>query len=212
MATCDAHLSEQTRQLQRLAVQTLTSKTVHWRHHGIGLIQAYLSPSHRLHVWSEDLLIPGMTESGAMHDHRFDLHSTVLAGSLHNNLISLDDDGGSPLDMWEIPRASKGTTEEMRRVGGVRAHIMPLQILTPGHTHSIERGEFHWARPVSGSVGVTSVIAMDKRDTSARLLCPSGKPPVHAFDFESDDRTIERVRRQAIASLRSALARGDGAS
>ena len=83
-----------------------------WRHHGGGMLQAYLpelkTGQHagvpRLHVWHPSLLLPGMVHGGAMHDHRFNFKSTVLAGLLlHSRLTVRPSYSGG----WSMCRSSR---------------------------------------------------------------------------------------------------------
>src|ERR1700677_2575457 len=74
-----------------------------WRHHGIGVLQAYISeetePEVRMHIWSPELLKPGITASGDVHDHRFDMVSHVLIGAVgHESFYSEESDTGD----WEM--------------------------------------------------------------------------------------------------------------
>lgn len=196
-------MTDQLQQLRRAAIEALQSSApgVRWRHHGVGMLQLYLTPSHRLHVWHESLLAPGITESGAIHDHRFDLHSTVLAGSIRNSALREAHDGSLHFDIWEIPRASKGTTSELRRVGEFRGYRGHHRVIHASGCHRVPRGDFHWARPDGQEVAVTSVLVMDKRDRPARLLCPPGVRPKHAFDFSVDRKVIEDVKMAAVQAL-----------
>lgn len=61
-----------------------------WRHHGIGLLQAYLregeSTETRVHIWHPSLRVP--SSEGRIHDHRFDLHSHVLVGRIGHSEVT----------------------------------------------------------------------------------------------------------------------------
>jgi len=89
--------------LAALTAKLITSPELRWRHHGIGLLQAYLVEGRpgaelalglpdtetRIHVWHPSLRLAGMDDSGLMHDHRFDLESRVLLGAMHDTEIHL---------------------------------------------------------------------------------------------------------------------------
>lgn len=53
-----------------------------WRHHALGMLQAELSESVRIHVWDTELVRFADGAPRAIHDHRFDLLSYVAAGEL----------------------------------------------------------------------------------------------------------------------------------
>ena len=117
--------------LAALTAKLITSPELRWRHHGIGLLQAYLVEGRpgaelalglsdtetRIHVWHPSLRLAGMDDSGLMHDHRFDLESRVLLGAMHDTEIHLSQiltmtdgkdesaDGGERLLVWKIQNA-----------------------------------------------------------------------------------------------------------
>ncbi|GEM_PF-1541814 len=52
-----------------------------WSLHGFGMLRAYLSDEWRLHVWSSDHAVPGVS---ALHNHPWAFESYVLSGSVSN--------------------------------------------------------------------------------------------------------------------------------
>lgn len=67
-----------------------------WIHNGLGLLQAYISePELRVHIWHPSL-ITSQAQYGKIHDHRFDLVSSVLLGTVyHTERILIPNDKGS---------------------------------------------------------------------------------------------------------------------
>ena len=53
-----------------------------WRHHGLGMLQAELSETLRIHIWHPELVSSGMAWPRCVHDHRFDITSAVVVGSI----------------------------------------------------------------------------------------------------------------------------------
>lgn len=170
------------KKLTKFAMHAVDAPTLEWRHHGTGMLQAYVSPCHRLHVWHPALLLPGMRESGAWHDHRFSFTSTVLTGRIRHHRI-LEAEHGPHLAMWKIPGASSGSTEDLIQAGSGRFAFAPEEIMERGASYTVRRGEFHHAHQLIGDgVAVTSVLLWDKRDEPATLLAPEGTTPAHAFE------------------------------
>lgn len=176
--------------LRRMIAERFDS--LQWRHHGIGALQAYISedtnPEIRVHVFHPKLVRPGITESGSFHDHRFDLHSTILVGKLKDTQVRLIPAGGAiTLKRWEI-----WNVENARSAGQAANYDgkcepagdgqywadMESRIHEAGSTYTVKRGTFHESSPMGLCVTVCEL--RDKRG-QARLLVPSDAPPVHAF-------------------------------
>lgn len=63
------------RMILALVARFLRSDTSNWRHHGIGLLQAYVLEGpieYRVHVWHPELRFVD-DDSGMIHDHRFEI-------------------------------------------------------------------------------------------------------------------------------------------
>jgi hypothetical protein len=184
-----------------------------WRHHGIGVLQGYVTetskPEVRLHVWDPSLLKPGMDVSGDIHDHRFDLVSHVLCGSVGHEEIFPDgaDDGEWSMLKLTHARAAKamnyhGPTEALPG----KYHVMRSSIVIPeGFTYTYPASRFHRS-PLLGGTAITCVEKHSQSDASARILHPSLVPPVMAFGHDMDwsviGPVIERARKLLASSLR----------
>lgn len=179
-----------------------------WRHHGIGVLQAYISehtePEVRVHVWDPKLVRPGILESGAIHDHRFDLESTVLLGSIIETVYSTvrDNDNGA----WEVffvenarsageQKGFDGACHSMR--ARVRADRV-VRMHHAGSSYTLRRGVFH--RTEIDDLAITVCTLSEKRG-SARLLVPYGREPVHAFGAPAPRAVQEDVLRRAYRFL-----------
>ena len=157
-----------------------------WRHHGTGMLQAYSRDGSgntdiRIHVWHPCLLLPGMSVSGAMHNHRFGFKSRVVVGSiLHTNLQVAEDTGGAH-QLFNIENASAGRDCDIVAGKRVQLSMGRDSLFGEGDSYDIKKWDFHWARP-SHDVAVTFVDIHDKDITkSATLVAPYGTTPVHAF-------------------------------
>ena len=66
------------RMLELAVAATAPESGIPFRHHGIGVLQAYLTEHERVHLWHPSLRLPGMRTSGGMHDHRFAMSFGIL--------------------------------------------------------------------------------------------------------------------------------------
>lgn len=185
-----------------------------WRHHGIGVLQGYLSedsaPEVRLHVWSPRLQKSGIDLSGDAHDHRFDMVSHVLCGSvLHEELTPFYSDVGdhNMLSLTHARAAADtkfhGPTEPIPGRFRVLRHLIEIEA---GMTYTFPALSFHRSpMPDANGVAVTVIEKHNQReDVRARILYPTARPPVMAFGHDLDAALIADV----LAEARIALATG----
>lgn len=179
-----------------------------WRHHGIGVLQAYVrehrEPEVRVHIWHPDLVRPGIYDSGSIHDHRFDLESTVLVGALHERIFRLRPNVGGAWRIFHVENArsageSRGFDGDCHPLSDERfdagiAHRTHLA----GTTYTLNRGVFHETRITALAV---SVCVMHQKRGSARLLVPHDREPVHAFGTPAPEETRSAVLREAFVAL-----------
>ncbi len=152
-----------------------------WRHNGVGLLQAYLDDDTRVHVWHLKLLVPGMTNSGAMHDHRFDLHSTVLAGTLVNSMLEVEPDELGLFHVFDIGANSHEADAAMTRIGRVTVRLLSTDVLFEGDHYEVAAGAYHWARPTDELAITVAHIRNKDRERPVHILCPEDVVPIHAF-------------------------------
>lgn len=164
-----------------------------WRHHGAGMIQAYITPSLRIHVWHPDFVLPGMVDSGAIHDHRFDLQSTVVFGSLVNREYSFESYSewaeGTALvcprqlyEIYEVECATSGKTDDPVKVSDRPRPVFYREVsVLEGQRYTFPKRAFHMSRPQGDGYVITLVRKFNQEKVRARLLAPQGTRPVHAF-------------------------------
>ncbi len=186
--------------------------TLKWRHHGIGVLQAYVrenvEPEVRVHVWDPRLVRPGIVESGNIHDHRFDLESHIVHGRLFERVFDLEAHPDGEWSSFHIENARSAGEEagydgacfllddEPRFTGRGRARTH-----VEGTTYTLPRGVFHDTQV--DALAITLCTMHDKRG-SARLLVPTGRQPVHAFGAPASPELLAAVCRDAEAALRAA--------
>lgn len=196
--------------MRALALRTMEGMT--WRHHGIGVLQGYLGEGAdvetRMHIWSRRLLKPGMDISGDAHDHRFDMVSHVLCGTIAHEELSpcYSDSGDHKMMALTHARAAAdnkfhGPTTELSGSYRVFRHMMKIDA---GQTYRFPAQHFHRSPLLGGldDVAVTVVEKHRQQDVPARILYPAAHPPVMAFGHDMDADLIASV----LALARSALA------
>lgn len=183
-----------------------------WRHHGIGVLQGYLSegadPEVRVHVWSRRLLKPGMDLSGDAHDHRFDMVSHVLTGFIgHEELMPIQAEDGDyrMLSLTHARAAAEtnfhGPTGELD--GRYRVERL-MTAIKAGRSYTFPALHFHRS-PLLGDPNAVAVTVVEKHrqreDVRARILYPVAHPPVMAFGHAIDVDLMNSVLSQAAQAL-----------
>jgi len=165
-----------------LALATESLDRVHWRHHGAGMIQGYITPCLRVHVWHPSLVLPGMYDAGVIHDHRFDLESVLLVGSMVNREYVTSPAGQTEFDLFEVNCGKAKSGDDPMLVGHMRADALDC-LVHEGECYTFPRGCFHMSIPQHehDEVVVSLMKKSDEQEVKARLLVPVGMKPVHAF-------------------------------
>ena len=172
-----------------------------WRHHGIGALQAYLSDNVRVHIWDDRLVKPGMRHSGGIHDHRFALESTVVAGALINREYSLShspDVTPDAYEMYEVVKAADGSAVLRKLPGCFLVHCREVQ-LREGDTYTYPKRDFH--ETIHCGTSVTLVTKRDQEQAPPRVLAPVGATPTNALEDTMEAEVIESIVREAAERL-----------
>lgn len=196
------------RSMRALVVECLDR--IDFRHHGIGVLQGYVventEPEVRVHIWSRNLLKPGMDVSGDVHDHRFDMVSHVLYGTvLHEELIEREDPNGDHTMMaLTHARAAAETNYHgpTTTLAGRYSIERKLHKIHAGLSYSFPAQKFHHSPHSGADVAVTVVEKWQQREAQARLLYPVDYEPVMAFGHTPDPELIRSVIATAKERLR----------
>ena len=179
-----------------------------WRHHGLGLIQREVNETLRVHVW--DIRLRRIWGLRAVHDHRFTMTSTVLAGIVvdaqwfvYSDPIPAND--AVEVDAWEIVHAKAQSGDDGRCIGRRWCYRDEPRMHQAGATYSVDESHFH---DTSSAFAITIVSRHNFREAPARILVPVGERAVsgivgqaHAGDAR-DDGLIEDVLQRARRELR----------
>lgn len=180
-----------------------------WRHAGFGALQAYIREGEgrelRAHIWHPSLIKAGIEESGLCHDHRFDMRSTVLAGTIYQTEFELRPDKNGD---WETLRVLHAR-EAMARGGSFHHDPMPTGDyfrrhpttfdINPGSGYTFNKFAFHETR--AKGVTITLVEKANQEDVNARILAPRGRPVVHAFTETQSPEEFASALADGLAAL-----------
>jgi hypothetical protein len=181
--------------------------TLEWRHHGIGMLQAYVSeqtmPEVRVHIFAPELVKVGISESGDIHDHRFDLVSHVLYGNVRHQEYEVEEDSKGEWAIAALTHArlakDTGYHGPVRALEGRYSARSQVYTIREGYTYTFPKGRFHRS-PVEG-LAVSCVEKHCQSDVPARLLYPIDKPPVMAFGHSLDWSVVGPVIARAKEAL-----------
>lgn len=156
-----------------------------WRHHGLGMLQTELTDTLRIHIWDPRLVSKEMMWPRCVHDHRFDIHSAVVAGELVDrpHLVHCDGHRTPPepqwtnVNVWEIQHAkvqdrlvrdgvSHATAANLFSRGSVLK--LPAVVWPAGSEYFIPRRQFHTT--VVEETAITVVHRSNFDDRPARIL------------------------------------------
>ena len=181
--------------LKRMVGRAIMDETLEWRHHGVGMYQAYLHEGDeevRVHVWHPDLVLPGFNvTNGIMHDHRFGFRSYVMLGAIYNEVWTGEPDAGGD---W-IHYACVNAREAKERGGTFHEHLGRAdeylwkytregQWHEAGTMYDFPPREFHYSKP--NGLTVTLVVKTSVVDGYARILAAKQAVLMHAFEHAND--------------------------
>lgn len=172
-----------------------------WRHHGIGLLQAYLHEGEdetRIHIWHPQLVLGEFNdENGLVHDHRFGFKSVILLGNLYNEIFeslviwntSYGPEDWHALDHWVMYECEHARSAKEK----TGAYNMPLgrhneweyrvtrkgEWINAGQTYEMHPRVFH--NTTSKELTVSLIHKRSVVTGSARILAKKKVELVHAF-------------------------------
>jgi hypothetical protein len=179
-----------------------------WRHHGLGALQAELSDTLRVHIWHPELVSLGMTWPRCVHDHRFDLTSAVVLGSIFDVPCSVMLEKHASLSGWEdanVYEIEHAKNQDRMVAEGGRSTAVSARLLANGAVwrrmeilraagteYAVPRREFHTTR-VEG-LAVTVVHRGNFDDKLARVLCAPDSEVTAVSGIVRDDSVNHRIR------------------
>lgn len=181
----------------RALVRHALDRPLNWRRHTFGCLQAYLveddDPEVRIHIWHPALVkVDPLNDGGRIHDHRFELSSTVLAGSVGHEEVDawpvdrfiLQTDPKQLYTEWTVQHARAGSAP-LTQTGRVMRTSHRASVIQAGSTYSFPALQFH--RSFVPEPAVTLVSKIGQRPERARLLFPVGYEPSFGVGPVDDD-------------------------
>lgn len=186
-----------------------------FRHHGLGMLQAELSESLRIHIWHPKLVSPGMAWPRCVHDHRFDITSAVVVGSIIDVPcdVRLDghmtppEPGWENVNVYEIEHAknqdrmvlakgcSTATSAKLWAHGSLRVPSVDSLKVPPvkhaGTQYQIKKREFHTT--MCDELAITVVHRSNFDDRLARVLCAPDSDVTAISGIVRDESVEHRV-------------------
>jgi hypothetical protein len=171
------------------------------RLHGNGIIQWYVNSNQRLHVWPEGGSLAVPNHNALLHDHKFDMDSTILGGTLNHQIFHVDPSGEMTHDVIQF------TPDDRKSAKGYVAYSGELQMLhamnlRAGCQYWQKAGTFHGSSKLGYAVTLITKRAVNN-ERMARIICPRGIEPTDAFDpAHAPDESVllEHVANAAIST------------
>lgn len=154
------------------------------RFHGNGFVQLYLGEGKRLHIWSPDL--PMIRDHNAtMHNHRYDVHSTVIHGLLKHTVYDVVYE---PLTGPYQMNVVNTSNPEDKPLSGPKGTGERYNLVKKGVYHMPKGSYYEFPYPLihtSEADEFTITLFEQVNDDRSRhpfVLSPYGEAPTHAFD------------------------------
>lgn len=151
------------------------------RFHGNGFAQLYLNDRQRLHVW-DPTLAPLSDHNATIHDHIFDMKSTVLLGTIVHKVYDEGTFAGDHVgfDRYRVDRELDRLVldRELVLYGLVGVYRMNV-----GSNYYFPHRRMHdtdW----TGGHAATLMEKTKVWDLEPWVLCPVGERPKNAFDLD----------------------------
>lgn len=158
------------------------------RVHGNGFIQLDLNDSgtRRLHVWHED--IPRQVVATPIHDHVFDMRSTVLTGTLiHEELRPRDHYFGTHKIYTARQEGGTQNTILVAAPGLVSLDVVQRLVLGAGSIYTFPALKLHTSDHVGLTATVMEKIKAPKGYGRPRVLVQVGTEPDNDFHRDGFD-------------------------
>lgn len=176
------------------------------RVHGNGFIQLDLEDNFRMHVWSPLLKGKAQKTYTPIHDHVFDMHSTIVYGTLVQVEYKeiYNSPGGPTHDVYVARRRDRedtvlekiGQSCSLKTVGCsvYSAHKVEGEI---GRFYYFKARELHETMVPDGQTTITVIekcYPKQERTYDPRVLCPVGMKPDNDFNrYQLDEEFLWKV-------------------
>lgn len=184
----------------QLAVLAILDKAdqYEWSVQGLGMLRHYIRGQGRLHIWDSKLRYPG---ASLIHNHSWDLRSTVVAGRLVNTRFQIDPVVGYKFKTQRLVTGYK--THMVSQVEDVLLLPDPREIYLPGDDYVQTAKVIHQTE--ADDVTVTLMERTEDVDGEADVFWPAGESWVTAKPRPATLVEIAETVVRAIAAIEREL-------
>lgn len=149
---------------RKLVRKIITSLNQDWSIQGFGMLRMYLDKDTRLHIWNHGVAVPDVSE---IHDHPWDFVSTIICGSVTNEVYVKEEDLTANMLMQEIVCGPGG--HSVGTALPVNMRKFAERTFKAGESYSMKSDQFH--RTVAEPGTVTIVKRYFKENTENARVC-----------------------------------------
>lgn len=169
-------------------------------HSGVGMLQMYLTPTVRLHLWHPEL--PRSIEAfGNRHSHRFDLTSYILLGSIVDMTLQLEPKHftGEFL-LYKVMPAHFGETPIPKQDDSTHDLIVKrIRQYKQGDSYTVPLGAYHETR--ADDLTMTLMVKSNQVDDWAHIIGHKSQEPVHAMEVQPPLHVMKQLMFMALRRL-----------
>lgn len=142
---------------------------------GLGFIQIKLTPEYRIHLYSN--AVRQTTEPEDVHDHRYGFTSTVMQGSITNDLFHVTSDVNGEFNLSEVT-CKPGAAGEGRALFDCSLSHVASFTLGTGCRYTLAANAFHRVSAADGTITFlhreppSKEVARVARRKTQELVCP----------------------------------------
>lgn len=189
------------REMQAFAATILEKASAFsWSVQGFGMFRLYLSKDVRLHVWDDRFKVPNVTE---WHDHPWDFDSTILCGTLKNEIASIKHDATCPNYLEGTITCGKAGSQHGEEIP-VFLDISSVDVYHAGQKYWQRASTVHRTSYVNGTVTVCKR-QFHLNTEEAHVYYPDGTNWVSAEPRTATELAVAAMREIALVRLKESL-------
>lgn len=200
MPVTSVHKIDRLNLLQVLVAEAIPS--LHWRHNGLGLLQGFIrEPELRVHVWHPSL-ITKQAQYSKIHDHRFNLVSSVLLGTIYHTEQELVPNTTGKWQICVIDGSPKPSTQRY----DIKSNIFAI---AEGSYYTYPKGLFHSAHSVDLAVSLCEKHEFEPEKPVLGAICSQqlSSQLVHKVEQLTHNEILSQARSQLLTM--SKMIQGD---
>jgi len=172
-----------------------------WQVQGLGMLRTYLRDDWRLHIWDKSVRTP---EVSPLHEHPWDLHSTIVAGTLYNTrYINTDPNDQFTWDVESKRKVYNGAVIKcgegactLTDVKPFSLYEMPRETYFEGDTYTQTKDEIHKSDAEDGTVTLVYRTFYPERE-KARVYWETGQF-VSAEPRRATEEEVKTITKRAL--------------